>query len=446
VPTAKKLRENAAKRPAVERVRQAIARALRRAGLRPGDQLVVACSFGPDSLALADAVCTLARPLALGALTLVYVDHGLRAEAAAEAEQVRALATARGVAAEVRRVEVRRDGHGPEDAARRARHAALESVRQQVRARWVLYGHTASDQAETLILRLLRGTGPAGLAGMAQRRGARVRPMLDLTRADVDAYLAARGLSPAQDASNRSRAYTRNRVRHEILPALRRENPRVEQGLARLASAQGALVRGMRQVALASLASLADDAGLAADGVRALPAGLAALVLAEWLAGQGVTAGPGHLSAVLGLAEGRRATLPGAVVGLLGGRWRLDDARAAAPWWHAVRVTVEGLPAGWRARWLRPGDRLRPGRLGGRSRKLSDLLAESGVPAAERAGRVVIEAPGGVIVWAEGLGAAYEAVLRVALTRMDPGVTTGLPAGKSPGFPSERASSGKGGE
>src|SRR5262249_30012577 len=122
--------------------------------VEPG-RLVVGCSNGPDSLVLADAV------LASRATdtTLVYVDHRLRPDAGAEGAAVAAFAAARGAAATIVPIAVVRAGRGLEDAAREARHAALAAAADAAGARWILLGHTASDQAETMLARLLRGTG-----------------------------------------------------------------------------------------------------------------------------------------------------------------------------------------------------------------------------------------------------------------------------------------------
>ena len=168
-----------------------------------GSVVTCAVSGGPDSSAL------LVLAIAAGCHpTAVHVDHGLRPESADEADQVLALAARLGAACRTERVDVE-DGPNLEARARAARLAVLPAD--------VLTGHTADDRAESMILNLLRGAGPAGMAGMA--RSPR-RPLLDLRRHQTLALCDALGLDPVWDRSNQDRRFARNRVRHEVLPLL----------------------------------------------------------------------------------------------------------------------------------------------------------------------------------------------------------------------------------
>ncbi len=222
---------------AVEHVR----RALRTSALRAPEvfardtRLIVGFSGGQDSTCLLHALAHSHRGLDLLA---VHVDHGLRANSAETAQQVVALASSMGITCEIRRVNVVRRG-SIQDAARAARYDALASAAAEHQARAVLVAHTADDQAETLLLNLLRGTGLQGLAGMTLDStlvGCRVvRPLLRISRLTTLAYCTHFGLSIVEDASNLSRAYTRNRVRLDLLPALERFNPAVRRVLARTA-------------------------------------------------------------------------------------------------------------------------------------------------------------------------------------------------------------------
>jgi tRNA(Ile)-lysidine synthase len=176
--------------------------------------VVVACSGGADSLALliiaADAQLD---PIA------VHVDHGLRAGSEHEADVVADAARRLGVRYQRLQVVIEPGGN-LEERARDARYRALETVRAQVGATAVLVAHTADDQAETVLLNLLRGSGSSGLAGMPARRDHLVRPLLGVRRADARALCDAHGFVPVDDPSNQDLVHRRNWVRLEVLPAL----------------------------------------------------------------------------------------------------------------------------------------------------------------------------------------------------------------------------------
>ncbi|MBL7254449.1 tRNA lysidine(34) synthetase TilS [Paractinoplanes lichenicola] len=213
--------------PAVAAVRLAVRRAL------PADGLVlVACSGGADSLALAAAARFVGRSVGL-----VTVDHGLQAGSAARAADVAAWASSAGLEpVTVETVSVDGLPGGPEAAARTARYAALEAAAARAGAAAVLLGHTRDDQAETVLLALARGAGPRGLAGMPARKGIFVRPLLDVARADTRKACAAQGLVPWEDPHNSDPAFARSRVRGTALPALVEAlGPAVVANLARSA-------------------------------------------------------------------------------------------------------------------------------------------------------------------------------------------------------------------
>jgi tRNA(Ile)-lysidine synthase len=202
----------------------------------PADALVlVACSGGADSLAMAAAAAFVAPRLRLRAGG-VTVDHGLQAGSAERAADVAALLGKLGLDP-VQAVAVSvAPGAGPEAAARVARYHALEAAACQLGAAAVLLGHTLDDQAETVLLGLARGSGARSLAGMPPRRGRYRRPLLGVRRATTSAACAELGLDPWQDPHNRDMRYTRARVRHQALPALEAAlGPGVAQALARTA-------------------------------------------------------------------------------------------------------------------------------------------------------------------------------------------------------------------
>jgi len=220
--------------PAVAGARSAVRASL--AGLAPGALVLVACSGGADSLALAGALAFVAVRTGLRAGG-VTVDHGLQRGSAERAEEVAGLLRGLGLdPVESVAVSVGREG-GPEAAAREARYAALNEAAERLGAGAVLVGHTLDDQAETVLLRLARGSGARSLAGMARSGERYRRPFLGLTRAEVRRACLAMGLTPWDDPHNEDPAYARVRVRRTVLPLLERElGPGVAEALARTAS------------------------------------------------------------------------------------------------------------------------------------------------------------------------------------------------------------------
>jgi len=195
-----------------------------------GDSVVCACSGGPDSSALLHALALLRRRVG-HELHAVGVDHGLRAEAPRELALARSIAQDQGVPFEVTAVQVS-PGSNLQARARAARHDALQTVAARVGATVIATGHTADDRAETLVMRLLRGAGPRGLAVLPpqapplSREGVPlVRPLLRCRRADVLAHLSRHRLAHAEDPSNRDRRFLRTRVRHEVMPLLEELSP-----------------------------------------------------------------------------------------------------------------------------------------------------------------------------------------------------------------------------
>ena len=184
--------------------------------------MLAAFSGGADSTVLVHALHRLGYEVIAG-----HVQHGLRGEEAeAEAAHAAAFAAALGLPYHERRVDAA--GYAAahklslEAAAREVRYAALEEMAQEVGVERIATGHTADDQAETVLLKLLRGAGPTGMSGMPPVRGKIIRPLLALTRAEVEAYAQAEGLGFRTDSSNQDPRFTRNRIRHEILPRWRR--------------------------------------------------------------------------------------------------------------------------------------------------------------------------------------------------------------------------------
>lgn len=196
--------------------------------------LIVACSGGPDSTAVAYLVAEARDDVTL---TLVYVGHGLRGPDA-EARDRAVVATHAawlGAGLEVTQVEVVPDGSGIEAAARDARYTALREIQVRVGASAIVLGHSADDQAETVVLRLARGTGLDGLAAMAADTDGLLRPLLRIRRADLHRYVKFEGLPTSEDETNQDEAIWRVRVRRQVLPALNQVGPDPVGALTRLA-------------------------------------------------------------------------------------------------------------------------------------------------------------------------------------------------------------------
>jgi tRNA(Ile)-lysidine synthase len=236
---------------AVGRVRRAVASAADQRGIiRPGETVVVACSGGPDSTALVDAMARLAPPRGWR-LHVVHIDHGLRPGSAAEAVPVADMARRLGLGFEAVRVEVAA-GPSLQDQARRARHAGLAAVADRLGASAIALGHTADDQAETVLMRLLTSATPWSLRAMAEREGRLARPLLRVWRQATVDYCAALALEPVDDPSNRDPRFLRSRVRHELLPALEEVFPGARRRLATLARRQRDLLEGGGETAPAA--------------------------------------------------------------------------------------------------------------------------------------------------------------------------------------------------
>jgi tRNA(Ile)-lysidine synthase len=225
--------------------------------LPAGSLVLVACSGGADSLALAAATAFVAPRLGLRA-GLVTVDHGLQAGSAGRAGLVAGWASGAGFdPVEVATVEVGGLPGGPEAAARSARYAALTATASRLGALLVLLGHTRDDQAETVLLAMARGAGPRGLAGMPYRRGVLVRPLLDVARSDTRKACAALGLATWEDPHNTDPAYARSRVRADALPALIAAlGPAVVDNLARTAAQLAMDNAALDELAAAALAAV----------------------------------------------------------------------------------------------------------------------------------------------------------------------------------------------
>ena len=206
--------------------------------LAPGARVAVAVSGGADSVCLLHVLRELAPQLKATLAGVAHFNHKLRGEDAERDERfVAAMAANLGLPFYRAEAQVSAARDNLEQAARRARNAFLARLIQDGIADAVALGHTRDDQAETVLFRLLRGSGLAGLAGIYPRTPEGfIRPLIDVTRAQVEAFLRSRGIPWREDSTNREPRFARNRVRHHLLPQLAREwNPQIAAALAHLA-------------------------------------------------------------------------------------------------------------------------------------------------------------------------------------------------------------------
>ncbi len=413
---------------------------------------VLAVSGGPDSLCLLDLLQGLARPLGLG-LVVAHVDHGILTDSAAVAARVGSVAGRYGLPAEIERVRL---GPGAsETRARRARYAALRRVQRRVGGRYLVTAHHADDQIETVLYRLLRGSGVGGLAAIRPvGPGGLVRPLLPFRRAELEQWLHGRFPDPESgppvfhDPSNADVRHDRSWLRVRVLPLLvERFGPRLERqllGLARHAArerdAWSALLGVLPELAYRRCRGPGEAPGVEVAHAALLgyePA-LAEAILRALSREAGCPLGPARSARLLAFlrraSSGRVAQLgQGWVAEVSFGRLRVGPARPAASptpvaWGGAGelsegRVTWGGWEVRWRAdaagapsrhgwlTWVTPGrgtvralargDRLVP--LGGVGhRSASRLLMEARVPRSARASRPVV-ARGPEILWLPGV-------------------------------------------
>jgi tRNA(Ile)-lysidine synthase len=306
------------------------------ASFREGDGVVAAFSGGPDSTAL---LWGLSRIPGLR-LVAAHLDHALDSGSAARARRAGEIAAEIGVPFVTRRIDVpaaRRPGESLEAAARRERYAFLERIRADAGARWIATAHHRDDQAETVLLRLLFGSGLEGLAGVRPVHGAVIRPLLDVPRAALREAVEAAGLLAIEDPTNLDLEVPRNRVRHLLLPALARGEPDLAGRLARLAARAGAAARQLDRLFSDRLPLRETAGGVAVErrAFEALPAELRSHALA-WLhrrAGAPYPAGEAARSELL-----RQLAGPGRAACDCGGGWRWEAHLA----WLLLRCPREG--------------------------------------------------------------------------------------------------------
>ena len=413
---------------------------LRDWGPRPGERCIVAVSGGPDSVALLDLLAATRDSHGLD-LLVVHVDHGIHPESALVADQVEALARAyqlRCITAHL--------GLGPtatETVAREARYAWLEDARRCEGADCIVTAHHADDQAETVLLRVLHGSGPAGLAAMALRSGRLLRPFLSFSRQEIAAYLQARSLPSWDDPANHDARHLRSWIRNVLFPIIRERIPGVDVSLLEVAGQAGEnraawdlvldLLPGLEWRPEETGGSVAAtvlgryDSALGVTVLRALgrrvgcrinrdQAGRALRLMREQESGSRLEIGNGWEIEIVfdraHLVQRSDRTDPSfddpfQVEGDAGdgalGRWRLFWRRESAPFVHRRDdLTAWFIPGALAVRPWEPGDRIHP--LGGAGRRLVvKCLQEAKVPRRMREGWPMVLDQSGEIVWVPGV-------------------------------------------
>ena len=218
----------------LDRIRRTIARY---SMLQPGDRLGIAVSGGADSVCLLHVLLELRQEFSL-TLSVIHIDHNLRgAESQADAQFVHNLAQRLALPFHLRTLDLSGRRGNLEQEARRARYAIFRDLVRDGLSQKVAVGHTRSDQAETVLYRLLRGAGSAGLAGIRPVTDfCVVRPLLQVTRPEVENWLQERAIPWRQDSTNAELRFDRNRIRHQLIPSLESDwNPAVQETLAQTA-------------------------------------------------------------------------------------------------------------------------------------------------------------------------------------------------------------------
>jgi tRNA(Ile)-lysidine synthase len=446
-----------------------------RALVSAGDRIVVAVSGGADSVALVHLLLEIAPSLDAAVVGIAHLHHGLRGSDA-DADQAFVGALAAGLALQFHASSrdvgalARDRGISVEQAGHEARRAFYAWAIAASGASVLATGHTADDQAETVLLRLIRGAGTRGLGGIHPRHGRVVRPLIDMTRAELRRYLAARHVAWREDATNDDPAIVRNRVRRELVPLLReRFSPAVVGALARAADVLRDDEAYLEVAATAAAASvvLQGDGSVMLDRERLarLHPALARRVVRQAIraVGRGGSVGARHVDSVLELVQGpgreAQVLLPEASATVSAGRITVRERREAGrparagrdPMPAPIELVVPGdtdvpgmglqftattlagsaaesaaslgqtpdmvvldagaATGGLFVRTRRPGDRLRPMGLAGR-KKLQDLFVDRGVPRAERDRVAVVVDAHDAVVWVVGHAVSEAAVPR----------------------------------
>lgn len=431
-------------------------------GLLSNSGLVIAgVSGGADSMAM---VHMLHRILPQGRLVCAHVNHGIRGEEA-DGDQafVEEWCREQGIPCRVLQADVpgeaQKTGEGLEACGRRVRYAFFQSLAGGKNDR-IATAHTRSDQAETVLLHLLQGAGAKGLSGIPAKRGNIIRPILCLSREEVEEYCRENGLSWRTDSTNEEMEYTRNRLRHQVLPLLREMNPSIEETLERAAFSLKRDEECLEQMARQALEQARTGEGLSVKTIQALPEAVAVRVLGQYFQEKGCPRPETvHLEQALAAVQrgGGRLSLPGGCqvsvwsdilraekqektpvasweTTITGPRTLLGDGRTLILEEFPVsamknRIKFHNLlfpifldydtithSQTLVVRTRRPGDRFSSaGR--GVSKSLKKLFSEGRIPVQARDQLVVLES-GGELLWVEKFGVCHRCRLRPETKRV----------------------------
>lgn len=408
----------------------------------PKEKVLVAVSGGADSMALLYSLYWLRKEFDIS-LAIAHLDHGIRQDTAEDLRIVRSAAEDLGLELAYERVDApafaKREKLNLEEAARRLRREFLLRTSEKLGAQKIALGHTRTDLAETVILHLLRGAGPAGLRGFLPVSSPFIRPLIFLSREETRRFCQEHGIPFRDDPTNWDRKILRNAVRLELLPWLKRYNPAAEEALARAAQLLGEAEEALAWLAEKILSELEKGRGLDLRELRKLPKPVQALAVRALAQRYGVTLYHHHMEAILaGIKRGPAAEyrLPGGLIARIGGGLFLIEERKpvpSGPWPLALPGETVIPELGWKIKAekvprpeslytespnlvyvssgkLRPPLYVRPARKedvfipfgAEKEKKVWDLLARQGIPRWERE-RWPLLWDGRGVVWVVGL-------------------------------------------
>ncbi len=427
---------------------QRVAQKLHEFGVKAGNRVGVAVSGGVDSMALLHCLCNLRAQRNI-IIVAFHMEHGIRGQASEDDMRfVMGECARRGVECVVRRVDIPAMAHekklSVETAARQARYAFLDAQD----ADWIATAHQMDDVAETVLMNLMRGSGLAGLCGIPEKRGRYIRPLLGVSRAQIEQYAACNGVGYVRDATNDETDYTRNYIRGEILPRLARVNAQATAHIARTAGRLAEDEEALRQAALDAdcIEEREDEVYVRLDRLAALPEAIKKRVIrlaferrfglqdveskhvhdmlklaAEGEPAKRLDVGKGLIAAVVygKLMIGRnkeRAYNDDSVTFLGPGRYEMGDtafvcSECGSPAFGkgAEYFDADAL-SGAMFRHRREGDHITPLGMSG-TKRLSDYLSDRKVPLHRRDALVVLAA-GSDVLWAVGAGVSEKSKIK----------------------------------